>query len=230
MKAMVLAAGEGRRMRPLTNATPKPLLEVGGQSLLGWHLQRLSKAGYDHVLVNAAYHADQIVAFCGTGQRWGIQLQVLCEPEPLETAGGLINALPLLGDDPFLVVNGDVFTDIPFDALRAAVLPAEGAHLVFVDNPAHHPDGDFSLESPVETLAQGAVVHQRHGASWTYSGVGVYQRSFFGHARPGKQPLRPFLDAAISRGRLRGSVWRGEWCDVGTPERLHALRAQWPIQ
>lgn len=222
MKAMILAAGEGRRLRPLTEKTPKPLLPVGGKPLLEWHIERLVAAGYREIVVNAAYLGDQIVAFVGDGSAWGASISVSVEPEPLETAGGIIKALPLLGEHPFLLVNGDVFTDFPFERLRGFSPDAHGGHLVMVPNPVQHPNGDFSLEIGCDGPSK---VHQKHAESLTYSGIAVLQGSFFDGAQLGKQPLRPFLDRAISKGVLTGETWSGLWEDVGTPERLAQLDA-----
>ena len=222
MKAMILAAGEGRRLRPLTETIPKPLLPVGGKPLLEWHIERLVSAGYREIVVNAAYLGDQIVAFVEDGSAWGASISVSVEPEPLETAGGIIKALPLLGEDPFLLVNGDVFTDFPFERLRGFSPEAHGGHLVMVPNPAQHPNGDFSLEIGCDGPSR---VHQKHAESLTYSGIAVLQGALFEGAQLGKQPLRPFLDRAISKGVLTGEAWLGLWEDVGTPERLAQLDA-----
>lgn len=217
MMAMVLAAGFGERMRPLTNTTPKPLLPVAGTPLLGRHLEALSAAGFTDVVVNASWLAEQIVDYCGNGQRWGLNIEVVVEAEPLETAGGVINALPLLGSSPFLLVNGDVFTDFDFSRMHNVALDAGHAMLVLVSNPAHHPQGDFSL------LQRRVVARLESAPSYTYSGIGVYQASFFEAAAPGKQPLRPWLDRAIARRHLLAELWPGVWEDVGTPERLAQL-------
>ena len=219
MKAMILAAGVGERMRPLTDHTPKPLLAVGGRALIAHHLDRLAQAGFSEVVINVSHLAEQIVDYCGDGSRWGVSILYSHESRPLETAGGIFNALPLLGDEPFLVVNGDVWIDYPFARLLG-YRPAspECAHLVMVGNPAQHPRGDFQLDD------QGWVRELAPGASgYTYAGVGVYSPSFFAAMDPGKMPLRPLLDAAIRRGCLSGEYYPGHWEDVGTPERLRKL-------
>jgi N-acetyl-alpha-D-muramate 1-phosphate uridylyltransferase len=221
---MILAAGEGRRMRPLTDHTPKPLLEIAGKPLLEHHIIRLKTAGFDDLVVNASYLGHQIASFCGDGSQWGVKLRLSLEDAPLETAGGIIEALHWLQGEPFAVVNGDVFTDFPFAALRHARLAQGHGHLVLVANPEHHPRGDFVLrEGEVEQMpAQG---DDRGGAtnSLTFSGIAVYDPLFFaGYAR-GKRPLKPLLDSAIRDGRLQGKCYTGMWTDVGTPERFTAL-------
>ncbi len=221
MKAMILAAGKGERMRPLTDHTPKPLLKVGGRPLIEHHIVRLAAAGFHELVINVSHLGQQIVDFCGDGSRWGVQIRLSPEEEPLETAGGIINALALLGDEPFLLVNGDVWTDYPFGRLRAASLagPA-GAHLVLVDNPPQHPGGDFKLEGDkVVELAPGEV-------GMTYSGIGIYSAAFFDGVPPGKSPMRPLLSRAIESGLLTGEHYAGDWADVGTPERLAELDAR----
>ncbi|MEE4203790.1 MAG: nucleotidyltransferase family protein [Halieaceae bacterium] len=225
MKVMVLAAGKGERMRPLTDATPKPLLEVGGKPLLAWHFEALASAGYRDVVVNAAYLGQQIIDFCGDGSRWGLDIQMSVEPAPLETAGGIIEALPLLGGGPFVVLNGDVFTEYPLAQLRAVPLKPAGAHLVMVPNPPHNSCGDFALAEACNEPFGGQFKHlsQADDASWTYSGLGVYQADFFQHCERGPRPLKPLLDQAIDRGALTGEIWSGVWTDVGTPQRLAAL-------
>lgn len=219
MKAMILAAGLGERMRPLTDHTPKPLLRVAGTPLIEHHIRRLAVAGVRELVINVSHLAAQIMAYCGDGGAWGVSIVYSQEEGPLETAGGIIQALPLLGPDPFLVVNGDIWTDYPFERLLAYTMsPGETAHLVMVDNPPQHPTGDFALDSQarVRVLAPGTT-------GWTYSGVGVYTPAFFAATAPGKVPLRPLLDAAIGQGQLGGETYRGQWQDVGTPERLQAL-------
>lgn len=212
---MILAAGEGRRMRPLTDDKPKPLIEAAGKPLLAFHLERLVAAGFSDIVVNASYHAQQIVDYCGDGTRWGCRITVIVEPTPLETAGGILNALPRLGDEPFAVVNGDVFTDYPLDRLRLHDLEADHAHLVMIPNPEHHPDGDF-------TLTDGRI-GEGSGPRVTFSGLSVMSRALFAGLAPGKSALRPQLEVAINSRRLSGELWSGLWSDVGTPERLGAL-------
>lgn len=217
MRAMILAAGLGTRMRPLTDSCPKPLLSVAGKPLLEHHILGLKAAGCTEIVVNAAHLADQIVAFCDEGSPWGVKIQVSLEPEPLETAGGIIQALSLLGDAPFLVVNGDVWCPYPFCELETKTLRPEGAHLVLVPNPAQHPAGDFSLGS------EGAVLMPKSGSALTFAGIALYHPGFFGGLSQGRRPLKPLLDAAITRGVVTGEAWQGDWEDVGTPERLAAL-------
>lgn len=221
MKAMILAAGLGERMRPLTDHTPKPLLEVAGVALIEHHLRHLAWAGVTEVIINVSHLARQIVDFCGDGSRWGLCISYSHEETPLETAGGIQKALPLLGDKPFLVINGDVWIDYPMGQLASCALePGEGAHLVMVDNPAHHPLGDFCLDE------QGRVHFRPEDAvGLTYAGLGLYAPDFFAALAPGKMALRPLLDQAIAEGRLGGEYHRGQWEDVGTPQRLAALDA-----
>lgn len=219
MKAMILAAGVGERMRPLTDHTPKPLLQVGGEPLIAHHLRRLARCGYREVVINVSHLAQQITDYCGDGSRWQLAITYSREPEPLETAGGILQALSLLGTAPFLVVNGDVWIDYPFDRLKTFTPPTpETAHLVMVDNPPQHPDGDFIL------APQGRVRERPPNTpGLTYAGVGVYTPEFFAGLPPGKMALRPLLDAAIREGRLSGEYFDGHWEDVGTPARLQAL-------
>ena len=217
MKAMVLAAGRGERLKPLTDTTAKPLVPVGGEPLVARHLRALAAAGVRDVVMNVAWLADQVTAALGDGGRWGVRIAYSREPWPaLETGGGIFRALPLLGDAPFLLVNGDVWTDVDLAALR---LPAGMlAHLVLVPNPDHNPAGDFALEGG-RVLASG-------GGRLTYSGVAVLDPALFTGCRPGRFPLAPLLRDAARAGRVTGQVHRGAWLDVGTPERLQALREQ----
>jgi len=215
VKAMILAAGEGRRMRPLTDHTPKPLLKVAGRTLLEHHIINLRDAGITDLVVNGAYLGEQVKRFCGDGSRWGVNIAFSMESKPLETAGGIINALPLLGDAPFLVVNGDVYCPYRFGELASTSLPEGCAHIVLVPNPAHNSEGDFSL-------LDRKVTH-RSDKAWTFSGLGLYTPKFFADCAPGTRPLKPLLDAAIDEDRLSGQVWKGLWTDVGTPERLTLL-------
>ncbi|MBV9345690.1 MAG: nucleotidyltransferase family protein [Gammaproteobacteria bacterium] len=216
MKAMVLAAGRGERMRPLTDATPKPLVPVGGRPLIAWHLAALARAGVREVVINLSWLGAQLRAALGDGREFGVRLHYSQEgPVPLETGGGIFRALPLLGS-PFLVVNGDIWTDIDFGSL--ALEPDADAHLVLIPNPPHHPRGDFALE--------GGQVLQAEAGRVTYSGVGVYRAEFFAGCEPGRFPLLPLLNRAIAARRVRGQLHRGDWCDVGTPERLARLEAR----
>lgn len=219
MKAMILAAGIGERMRPLTDHTPKPLLPVAGVPLIGHHIERLARAGFTELVINVSHLAQQVMEYCGDGRRWGLRIRYSPEQEPLETAGGIHRALPLLGDGPFLVVNGDIWIDFPFARLLD-YQPADRvtAHLVMVNNPPHHPRGDFRL--PADGYLR---IREPHAAGVTYAGVGVYTAGFFAGMMPGKMALRPLLDAAIAAGRVSAELHLGQWEDVGTPQRLKAL-------
>lgn len=216
MKAFILAAGRGERMRPLTDHTPKPLLPAGGKPLIVWHLERLAAAGFREIVINHAHLGSLIEQTLGDGSQWGLHIQYSPEPPgALETAGGIASALPLLGDQPFLVVNGDVYCDLDFG--RFAGWTAGMAHLVMVENPAHHTAGDFSLDSERVTYAQGEQ-------TLTYAGIGVFSPAFFANIQPGTvMKLRPLLDAAIAAGTLTGERYTGRWVDVGTPQRLAEL-------
>jgi len=216
MKAFILAAGRGERMRPLTDHTPKPLLIAGGKPLIVWHLDRLAAAGFREVVVNHAHLGAQIERALGDGSQWGLSIQYSPEPPgALETAGGIATALPLLGDQPFLVVNGDVYCD--WDFKRAHQLRDKLAHLVMVPNPAHHAGGDFSLDGE-------RVVHAHDAQTLTYAGIAVFSPAFFAGVPPGTiMKLRPLLDAAIAAGSLTGERFAGRWVDVGTPQRLAEL-------
>lgn len=214
MRAMVLAAGRGERMRPVTDTLPKPLVPVAGKPLIGYHLERLARAGVRDVVINLSWLGARIRETLGDGREYGLAIAYSEEgPEPLETGGGIFKALPLLGQGPFLVVNGDTWSDIDYG--RLALAADTDAHIVLVPNPPHVPRGDFGLE--------GDLVVDREVDRFTYSGVGVYRPEFFAGSTPGKFPMRPLLMRAIAAKRLRGEVHRGEWIDVGTPERLIAL-------
>ena len=218
MKAMILAAGLGKRMLPLTANKPKPLLKVGGKPLLEHHILNLKAAGFTELVINTAYLGEQIAAFCGDGSQWGLGITISSEDQPLETAGGIIRALPWLGKDPFLVVNGDIWCAYPFQKLVSLKPPASGAHLVLVPNPGHNRVGDFDLNQ--DRVAPCSA------ASLTFSGIAVYQPEFFQGLGSGKAPLKPLLDAAVAAGRVSGEQFAGQWVDVGTPERLAALESQ----
>jgi MurNAc alpha-1-phosphate uridylyltransferase len=218
MRAFILAAGEGRRMLPLTTTTPKPLLVVRGKALIEWHLEALAKAGITQVVINLHYLGDQIRAHLGNGAAFGIDIVYSDEPSLLETGGGIKQALPLLDPDrcdaPFVVVNGDIFTDFDF-----AQLPSElgcwQARLVMVSNPPHHPEGDYGIDR------DGSL--QLNGPRWTYSGIGVYSPRLFEHSPQGSLMLRDLFGPAIQSGTLAGQVYQGQWADVGTPAGLAAL-------
>lgn len=212
---MILAAGRGERMRPLTDVTPKPLLEVGGKPLIAHHLMALKKAGFVGVIINLSHLGEQIRQTLGDGSDYGLHITYSEEGEPaLETAGGIVHALPLLGEGPFLVINSDIYTDYPLAKMRA-MRPAGLAHLVLVPNPAQHPEGDFALEG--EQIRNDAL--QRH----TFAGIAVYRPEFFAGLEPGARPLAPLLRAAADADQVSGEIYEGTWIDVGTPERLAAL-------
>jgi MurNAc alpha-1-phosphate uridylyltransferase len=226
MKAMILAAGRGERMRPLTDSLPKPLLSAGGKPLLQYHLENLVAAGFRQLVINSSWLGHMLEDFVGDGAAWGCEIQWSREPEALETAGGIMQALPLLGDQPFAVVNGDIWTDYSFSGLRQISLVAGcKAHLVMVDNPPQHPDGDFLLQADGRLQPRTAAT----GLPLTYAGVGVYSAGFFESATAGKLPLRPLLDRAMERGGLSGEHYPGRWCDVGTVARLSELDAELSI-
>lgn len=223
MKAMLLAAGRGERLRPLTDKTPKPLLRVGGRSLIAWHLERLATAGWHDVVINHAHLGAQIVGSLGDGSAFGLRIRYSPEPDgALETAGGIAAALPLLGDDPFLVISSDVWCD--WDVARAAEIAVgfgqRRAHLILVDNPPHHPGGDFRLDG--DTVGRNST-----GAALTYSGIAVFDPGLFRSLPVGTRiKLRPLLEDAIDRGHVSGERHSGRWVDVGTPERLSELDRQ----
>ena len=223
MKAFILAAGRGERMRPLTDHTPKPLLCAGGKPLIVWHLERLRESGFREVVINHAHLGEQIEASLGDGSRFG--LTIAYSPEPpgaLETAGGIAHALDLLGDSPFLVVNGDVWCDWDFRRALALAERQPLAHLVFVDNPPQHAGGDFCLDGETVRYASSGS-----GPTLTYAGTGVFSPAFFSGVPPGAvMKMRPLLDAAIAQGTVTGERHDGRWVDVGTPERLAELDRQ----
>ncbi|MCZ4305101.1 nucleotidyltransferase family protein [Zoogloeaceae bacterium G21618-S1] len=218
MRAMILAAGRGERMRPLTDTCPKPLLAAGGVPLIVHHLRRLATAGIDQVVINHAHLGEMIEAALGDGSAFGVRIHYSPEPTALETAGGICQALPLLGEAPFLVVNGDVFCDLDFTALteRAGRLGADLAHLVLIPNPPHHPTGDFHLHGARASLSDGERL--------TFSGIGLYHPDMFSPLISGQPaPLGPLLRQAIAAGRVSAERFDGLWMDIGTPERLTEL-------
>lgn len=213
---MILAAGRGERMRPLTDHTPKPLLPVAGKPLIVWHLERLAAAGFSEVVINHAHLGIQIEQALGNGSRWGLSIVYSAEQQALETAGGIANALQLLGSDPFLVVNADIYTDIDFAALRDALAVDQLAHLVLIDNPPQHPQGDFALA--------GGQIGLQGDPMLTFSGVAVYAPQLFAAVPPGSPArLAPLLREAIAQGKVGARHHRGIWHDVGTPQRLEQL-------
>jgi MurNAc alpha-1-phosphate uridylyltransferase len=224
--AMILAAGRGERMRPLTDHTPKPLLQVGGKPLIVWHIERLGAAGFTHIVINHAHLGQQIEAALGNGAGLGVSIDYSREGSALETAGGIATALPLIGSDVFAVVNGDIYCEYDFSRLaeplaRLAAGPDQ-AHLVLVDNPPHHPAGDFVLDAGRVRNPDPRL--STLDAPLTFSGIGVYHRALFAHTPAGvKAPLAPLLRLAIDAGRMSGEHYAGRWEDVGTPARLNAL-------
>lgn len=211
---MILAAGRGERMRPLTDHCPKPLLQVAGKPLIQYHIERLAAAGYDAIVINHARMGEQIEAVLGDGCDYGIPIRYSAEGDSaLETGGGIRHALPLLAGERFLVVNADIYTDFPFGS--AGLAESDLAHLVLVPNPAHNPDGDFPL---VSGRIDMAAAHR-----YTFSGIGVYHRALFDDAPAGAFPLAPLLRRAALAGRVSGELYEGVWIDVGTPVRLEAL-------
>ncbi len=223
-KAMILAAGFGERMRPLTDHTPKPLLVAGGKALIVWQIERLRAAGFVDLVINNAHLGQQIEDFLGDGAVFGVRIQYSREPEPLETAGGIANARNFLGEAPFLVTNGDVYTEFDYARLQPVLADMAStqrdlAHLVLVNNPPHHPEGDFVLqEGRVDVPPTHAV------GKYTFSGIGCYQPALFASLIPGnKAKLAPLLTAAMLAGRVSGEHFSGRWEDVGTPARLDTL-------
>jgi MurNAc alpha-1-phosphate uridylyltransferase len=214
--AMILAAGRGERLRPLTDATPKPLLAVRGRPLIERHVIALSRAGIERIVINLAWLGAQISDYLGDGARYGVAIVYSDErPQALETAGGIFRALPHLAPGPFAVVNGDVYTDFPFESLRIA--PDRDAHLVLVPNPPQHRQGDFGLENGVALAAAAS--------RYTFSGIALYRSAFFDGCTDGVFPLKPLLLRSMAAGRCSAELYTGLWEDIGTPERLRALNA-----
>lgn len=218
MRAMILAAGRGDRMRPLTDTCPKPLLPVGGKPLIVWHLENLQRAGIEQVVINTSHLSEHLHQALGDGSQFGLQIRFSDEqPRALETLGGILRALPLLGKEPFILINGDVWTDFPVLELRQLEVPQ--AHLLLTENPEHHPQGDFALHD-------GQVRYpQTDDATLTYSGIGVYHPEFFAGQSDINEPLPlgPLLFAKADQGAVTGQKMTHQWIDVGTPERLAAL-------
>jgi MurNAc alpha-1-phosphate uridylyltransferase len=214
VRALLLAAGRGERMRPLTDTCPKPLLRAGPKRLIEYHLLALARAGIDQVVINLAYLGGQIRAALDDGRHYGVHIRYSDEgAQALETAGGIVQALPLLGEQPFLVVNADIWSD--YDFKKAHLPPGRQAHLVLVDNPAHNPGGDFCL--------QGDAVRPVGQPRLTFSGIGIYSPALFVERQPGPAPLAPLLRQIIYKGVVSGEHFCGRWIDIGTQERLQAL-------
>lgn len=215
MKAMILSAGLGTRMRPLTNHTPKPLLLAGDKPLIVWHIERLARLGFREIVINIAHLGYQIPEYLKDGSAWGVSIIYSDEQQEgaLESAGGIIKALPLLGDEPFLVINGDIWCDYDFD--MNYTLPKDKlAHLILVPNPPHNPNGDFDLVG-------NSVIDK---PSYTFAGIGYYSPKLFEDLDYGKRALAPILREAMSSEMVVGELYRGEWFDIGTPQRLEELR------
>ncbi len=217
MKAMILAAGWGERMRPLTDHTPKPLLRVAGRSLIERQIEHLRAAGFRELVINTSWLGEQIEQALGDGSARGMRIQYSREAQPLETAGGIVQALPLLGDEPFVVVNGDIFSD--YDPGRLPRVPDGLAHLVLVDNPGHNARGDFGLDT------RGRI-DENAATRLTFAGMGVYRPELFTGLATGERKLAPLLQAAARRGEVTAERHAGTWLDVGTPERLKQLDQQ----
>ena len=217
MKAMILAAGRGERLRPLTDETPKPLLKVAGKSLIEYHLQNLAGAGFKDIIINTAWLAEKIHQQLGNGEHYGVSISYSDEGKALETAGGIINALPLLGNEPFLVVNGDIWCDFNFSSLPE-LKPEMQSHLILVNNREHNPGGDFSLHN--------GLIKNTGESMYTFSGIGLYRAEFFAGQPTGPLPLAPIIRNKCHHDLVSGELFSGRWTDVGSVERLHDLEQQ----
>ena len=211
-KAMILAAGRGKRMRPLTDSCPKPLLKIGETRLIEFHIQALKNAGIKELVINTAWLGGQIEETLGDGSQYGVKIEYSREGTALNTGGGIRRALPLLGHEPFILVNGDVWTDYPFENLMKQSVTEGGAHLVLVPNPEQHPEGDFHLS--------GGLISSQGEPKLTYSGIGLYDPTLFADLPEGEYPLAPILQQAMSESLISGESYSGHWYDVGRPERL----------
>jgi MurNAc alpha-1-phosphate uridylyltransferase len=217
MRAMILAAGRGERLRPLTDTTPKPLLDINGKALIEYHLERLANTGFREIVINLAHQGDMIRDTLGNGSNWGLNIHYSQEPTgALDTGGGIQQALGLLGESPFAVLNGDVFSQYPLARLRA--IKCDQAHLVLVPNPEHNPNGDFSLSA--------GHVSEQGEPRLTFSGISVYNPRFFADVSSGRYSVVPMLLAAMNTQQVTGEIYRGVWHDVGTLERLETLRSR----
>lgn len=221
MKAMILAAGRGKRMQPLTNLTPKPLLKVAGKPLIEHIIEKLVDAGITEIVINHAWLGEQLENSLGDGSRWGVKIDYSPEPEGgLETAGGIIKALPLLGREPFWVINGDIFIDADLRDLPTELASGDLAHLMLVENPEHNPKGDFALKD-------GRVSEKKpEDDGYTFAGIGLYSPELFADYAAGFRPLKPLLVHAMSKQQVSACVLKGRWTDVGTPARLSQLNQE----
>jgi MurNAc alpha-1-phosphate uridylyltransferase len=217
VKAMILAAGRGERLRPLTDEIPKPLIKVAGKSLIEYHLTNLADAGFKEIIINTAWLAEKIHQQLGDGSNYGTSITYSDEGTALETAGGIINALPLLGKEPFIVVNGDIWCDFDFSTLTELRKPMQ-AHLVLVNNPEHNQKGDFALDN--------GAIKNTGDAMYTYSGIGIYSVDFFAEQQTGSLPLAPILRSKSDTNLISGQIHNGLWTDVGTLERMQELEVQ----
>ncbi len=219
MRAMILAAGRGERMRPLSDHLPKPLLAVGNKRLIEYHIQALVMAGITNIVINHAYLGEKIEQFLGDGRCHNVRLDYSPEHQALETGGGIYQALPLLGADPFIVVNGDIWTDYNFaNLVQHALADDILAHLILVPNPPQHPDGDFSL------VSDRVTTHANAQDRFTFSGIGLYRPELFAECQAGRFPLAPLLKQAMLTQQVTGALYQGDWRDIGTPERLQQLQ------
>jgi len=221
MRAMILAAGRGERLRPLTDSTPKPLIAIAGTPLIEYHLRNLAGAGVKDIIINTAWLAEKIHQQLGDGSAYGVTIRYSDEGTALETAGGIINALPLLGDDPFLVVNGDIYCEFDFSAIIAAqgcLADDKQAHLVMVKNPDHNQAGDFVIED--------GLIKNTGDNMYTFSGIGIYRPAFFSEQKPGTLPLAPIIRKKSEQSLVSGEVYDGLWTDAGTIERIQQLESK----
>lgn len=219
MQAMILAAGRGERMRPLTDTLPKPLLSVAGKRIIEYTIERLAAVGITSLVINCAWLAHRFAEILGDGSVYGVNIRYSMEQEALETAGGIVQALPMLGEQPFLVVNGDIWSDIDFEPLMQRPMSSL-AHIILVPNPQHNPTGDFGC-------LDGLVTEKSPGeSSYTYSGIGIYTPEIFTKLSSGKRALAPILRQLIANQQLSGEIYSGRWSDIGTVERLQQLQQQ----
>lgn len=220
-RAMILAAGRGKRMRPLTDSCPKPLLPLAGKPLIEYHLNKLVSAGISNIVINHAWLGEMIEEYFGNGEEFGCLINYSSEQEALETAGGIIKALPLLGDEPFIVVNGDIWSDCDYSQLTDMDIKSGEAHLFLIENPDHNPNGDFIVDGDNRVQHKNGM-----DKSYTFSGIGIYSPEIFRGLQIAPLALIKIFNRLIPEKRLNATIWNGRWCDVGTPERLKKLEAE----